>query len=71
MEKKEGFHTIAPLIAIGVTKMLNKKICISVECSHTLKTSKKFKDIEWKSYRMENRLNFSKTDVRVLVTYAL
>jgi hypothetical protein len=69
IEKKDKIHKIAPLIAVGVNKMLTQNCGISVELSHALKTNKKLKDIEWKGYRLENNVIISKTDLKVLVTY--
>jgi hypothetical protein len=69
MEKKDKFHTITPLVAIGVSKMLTQNCGISLELSHAPKTHKKLRDIEWKGYRVENNIGISKTDLRILFTY--
>jgi hypothetical protein len=69
IEKKDKFHMITPLIAVGMSKMLDQRCGISVEMSHALKTSKK-QGIEWKGCRIENNVSVSKTSIGILLTYA-
>ncbi|MDR2794410.1 MAG: hypothetical protein LBB12_01375 [Holosporaceae bacterium] len=69
IEKKDKFHTIAPLVVVGISKMLTQNCGVSIEVSHAPKTNKKLRDIEWKGYKVENNVGISKTDLRILVTY--
>ncbi|GHT92859.1 hypothetical protein FACS1894122_07240 [Alphaproteobacteria bacterium] len=70
IEKSDKFQTFAPLLAVGISKMLNERWGISAEFSHTIKTGKKLKDIEWKGYSIENKVRLSRSSFRLLVTYS-
>ncbi|MDR1236339.1 MAG: hypothetical protein LBJ96_05015 [Holosporaceae bacterium] len=68
--KEEKFNKTVPFFALGISKIIDGNWGISAEISHALKTHKKMSDIKWHGYKIKNNVGISKTDFRVLVTYA-
>jgi hypothetical protein len=68
--KEEKFNKTVPFFALGISKIIDGNWGISAEISHALKTHKKMSDIKWRGYKIENNVGISKTDFRVLATYA-
>jgi hypothetical protein len=67
--RSENFHKTTPMIALGFEKNLTESCGISADIFHAFKTNKKLRDIAVLHRPMRNRVDVSRTGVRITAVF--
>jgi hypothetical protein len=65
----ERFRKVTPLIALGVSKIVDSNWGITCEFSHAFKTKKKLRDITLFGCKISNHTTIGSSSIKLIVTY--